>query len=530
MKLISTLFLLFILTLIKAQHNVILIIADDLGTDYCGFYENHLDTAPMPNIRKLIPHGIRFVNAWSNPVCSPTRAGILTGRYSFRTGVGNAIGGSSSGQLDTNEITIAKLLRDNAPTKYSTANIGKWHLNIQTPQTQLYPNKMGYNYYAGNFLGALPSYTNWNKITNGVLSTSTNYATSETVNDAIAWLDTQNTKPFFLWLAFNAPHSPFHLPPDSLHSYHSLSGTAQDINQNPKLYFKAMVESMDHEIGRLFNFLKSNNKWDSTDIIFIGDNGDAQRVAQNADTSRSKGTIYQNGINVPFIISGPSVKNPNRVSDALINTQDLFATILELASYKNWQLPIPITKPIDSKSLLPIIRNDSTAIRDWAFTEVFTPIPADGDGKTMRNKFFKLIIFDNGEQEFYNLKNDSDELTDILKLKRLLTPEETSNYYYLCGEMGKLLGKTVCASSIGIKKECESSKIILLPNPAKNEITIQFEHDKNFNFSIFSAEGKLILEGRSSGKIDISKLAEGIYFARIIIDEKYYNQKICIER
>ena len=83
-----------------AQRNVILIIADDLGSDYCGFYENHVDTAKMPNIRRLLARGVRFRNAWSNPLCSPTRAGILTGRYSFRTGVGTAVGGTSP-VLDT---------------------------------------------------------------------------------------------------------------------------------------------------------------------------------------------------------------------------------------------------------------------------------------------------------------------------------------------------------------------------------------------------------------------------------------------
>jgi arylsulfatase A-like enzyme len=110
-------------------------------------------------------------------------------------------------------------------------------------------------------------------------------------NDAINWLGQQNnTKPFFLWMAYNAPHDPFHLPPDSLHSYRNLSGTPADIAANPKSYFKAMTEAMDNQIGKLYNWLQVNNKLDSTDIIFIGDNGDAPATAQ---IPRAKGSIYQ---------------------------------------------------------------------------------------------------------------------------------------------------------------------------------------------------------------------------------------------
>ena len=117
-----------------AQQNVLLVIADDLGTDYCGFYEDAQDTAKMPNIRAMLSRGIRFQNAWASPLCSPTRAGIITGRYSFRTGVGTAIMGSTSADLDTTEISIARMLKYDAPVKYRTANIGKWHLNQLTNQ------------------------------------------------------------------------------------------------------------------------------------------------------------------------------------------------------------------------------------------------------------------------------------------------------------------------------------------------------------------------------------------------------------
>jgi arylsulfatase A-like enzyme len=202
MKIIFTIILFSILTLkISAQRNVVLIIADDLGTDYFSFYEDHIDTVDVPNIRSLLKKGVRFKNAMSNPVCSATRSGILTGRYSFRTGVGGIVGGTGgSNQLDTAEVTIPRLLK-----KYNSniakADIGKWHLHQPAPASHLtYPNVMGYDRFEGPFIGQLPSYTNWTKYTNGISSTVTAYATTENVNNATAWVRSQSSKPFFYGL------------------------------------------------------------------------------------------------------------------------------------------------------------------------------------------------------------------------------------------------------------------------------------------------------------------------------------------
>ncbi|MBL0051859.1 MAG: sulfatase-like hydrolase/transferase [Bacteroidetes bacterium] len=422
---------------VYSQRNVVLIIADDVGTDWFGFYEDHVDTASMPNIRKLLSKGVRFQNAMSNPVCSPTRAGIFTGRYSFRTGVGNVVGLAGAGELDTAEITIPKLLKIYNPN-IGKAQMGKWHLQSATPASHLmYPNKMGYNYFAGSFPGQLTDYYNWTKITNGVSSTSTTYATTENTNNAITWIKSQNNKPFFLWLAYNAAHTPYHVPPMGFYNG-TLSGTQQDINANPKKYFKASLEALDHEVGRLFDSLAVLNKLDSTDFIFIGDNGNTQNTAQVANTTRAKGTIYQYAVHVPFIVSGPSVINPGRVSSALVNTVDIFATVLELFGYSTWQSQISVNKPVDSKSLMPIILNQSTSVRTWAFTELFKTTADPKAGKAMRNIDYKLMNFDDGHQEFYNLTNDYSEANNLLL--DTLSNTDIVNYNYLCQEMSTLVG------------------------------------------------------------------------------------------
>ena len=445
-----------------AQRNVILIIADDLSPDYFGFYETHGDTVDVPNIRSLLARGVRFKNLMSNPVCSSTRTTIFTGRYSFRTGVGNIVGGTGgSNQIDTSEISIPRLLK-NFNSNIAKADIGKWHLSNPMPASNLLnPLVMGYDHFEGPFIGQLPSYTNWTKYTNGVASNVTTYATTENVNNAVSWLKTINTnRPFFLWLAFNAPHAPYHLPPNNQHSY-TLSGTTQDILQNPKNYFKASLQALDTEIGRLFDSLQVINKMDSTDIIFIGDNGNTIQTAQISNTDKAKGTIYQYGVNVPCIIAGPSVVNPSRVSDALINTADLFATIVEDFGYTNWQNQIPTNKPVDSKSLLPILKNQTDSIRAWSFCEIFKLTTDSADGKAIRNRNYKLIRFDYGTEEFYNISTDPEENNNLL-LGNLSVTEQT-NYNYLCNQLTALIGTgKVCATN---NIDEISSAVSIFPNP-----------------------------------------------------------------
>ena len=166
-KFSASLLLFFLAYALQAQRNVILIIADDLGTDYLGFYEDHQDTVAVPNIRKLLGKGVRFTNAMSNPVCSATRAGMLTGRYSFRTGVGGIVGGvGGSGVLNTTELTIPRLLNIYKPNGIAKANIGKWHLQNAMPASNLYnPNIMGYDHFACNFIGQFTMYHNLTKVT-----------------------------------------------------------------------------------------------------------------------------------------------------------------------------------------------------------------------------------------------------------------------------------------------------------------------------------------------------------------------------
>jgi arylsulfatase B len=515
-RILLTTILLTLTLFVSAQRNVILIIADDLSPDYFGFYPVHGDTADVPNIRSLLSKGVQFNNAMSNPVCSSTRSAILTGRYGFRTGVGAIVGGAGgSGQLDTSELTIPRLLNI-YNTNIGKANIGKWHLHQAMPVSQLQnPNVLGYDHFEGPFIGAIPNFYNWTKYTNGISGPITTYATSENVNNAVSWIKTQNANPFFLWLAFNAPHEPLHLPPAGFYTNTSLSGTMQDINANPKSYFKADLEALDHEIGRLFDSLQVLNKLDSTDFIFIGDNGNTIRTTQIPITNHSKGTIYQYGVHVPFIISGPSVVNPGRSTDALVNTADIFSTVLELFGYNNWQSQIPANKPVDSKSIYPLILNQGTTVRSWAFCEIFKITTDSVDGKAIRNSDYKLINFNYGKQEFYNLTIDSLELNDLLT--GTLSANDIINYNYLCNEMTNLVGSgNFCTSVSGLSENVNSTvQDIVYPNPFDSFIKLK-KNSGYEEYELRNSFGQLIYSGNNIEFQDFSALESGMYYLKII--------------
>jgi len=500
-----------------AQRNVVLIIADDLGRDYCDIYSDHgPSVVNLTNVRRLLTRGVVFNNAWSNPLCSPTRAGILTGRYSFRTGVGDVVDGSNT-KLGLTENIIPKMLNLYSPNGISKACIGKWHVTSSGPAGYNYPTTMGYDHYEGNLSGALGQpgqlaigYNNWTKITNGISSNCTNYATTENVNNAISYINSQPaTKPFYLHLAFNAPHTPYHLPPANLITSTTLSGAQTDITANPVPYFQAMVEAMDKEIGRFFDYLITTGKWNNTDIIFIGDNGDDPLVAQ---TSPSKGSLYQAGVTVPFIISGPDVVNPNRTSNALVNTTDIFATILELFGDTNWRTRIPTTT-VDSKSLMPILLNQATTVRPWAYTEIFKLAPTSGDGKAIRNTDYKLIKFDNGTEKFFNLTNSPLENAARDLLNGALTTTQITNYNYLCTEMTNLVGGTSFCNALGVNNI--ETQINVSPNPFHNFISMK-SPSGNENYKLYSSLGELIYEGNAIENQDFSTIANGIYFLKIM--------------
>ncbi|WP_372792784.1 sulfatase-like hydrolase/transferase [Lutibacter sp.] len=388
-----------VIAVAQSKPNILLIIADDMGLDSCSGYNLGISKPTMPNLESMINSGVRFTNLWSNPTCTPTRSSILTGKYGIRTNMLKV-----GDELSTSEISIQKYLDNNLGQAYNHAVIGKWHLATNTD----HPINMGVNYYAGLLTGGVSSYWDWNLTENNITTNSTEYSTTKITDLAVNWVENQ-TKPWFLWLAYNAPHSPFHLPPNNLHSQGFLPTDEASIAANPLPYYMSMVEAMDSEIGRLLSSLSQEQK-NNTVIIFIGDNGTPQQVAQEYNPLRVKGTVYQGGINVPMIISGKDVSRFNATEDALINTTDLFATIANIAG-------IEVDKINDSQNFKELLSNENSSSRDYAYSEV--GYESGKSDYTIRNKTHKYIAFEDGTEKLYNLNTDPLELIDLMHINQL---------------------------------------------------------------------------------------------------------------
>lgn len=379
--------------------NILLIIADDMGLDATPGYNIGTEKPNMPNLQNLINTGIRFNNVWSNPTCSPTRGTIITGKYGFRTGVTKV-----DEPLSTAETSIQKYLDTNTNSAYNHAVIGKWHLSRNAD----HPNNMGINHYVGTLGGGVSSYTNWSMNINGTTTTSTEYITTKLTDLAIDWLDDQ-TKPWFLWVAYNAPHTPFHLPPNELHSQGVLASDQTSIDNNPLPYYMAAIEAMDTEMGRLINSMSQEEK-DNTIIIFIGDNGTPGQVSQEYPNRRAKGSVYQGGVNVPMVVTGKGITRANATDDALINTTDLYATIADIAE-------TGVAEINDSKSFLPLLTGDAFTPRDFIYAEA-----GKDNGLsdvTIRNVTHKYILFNDGSEALFNLSSDALEATNLLNANQL---------------------------------------------------------------------------------------------------------------
>jgi arylsulfatase B len=339
--------------------NIVFVLADDMGVDASPCYPAFGTVKPkMPNVEKLCSEGVVFDNMTASPVCSPSRAAALTGKYGFRTNVGNV-----DDQLSTEETTALDVVA-NAPIPYANAVIGKWHLaGAQPDPTQ--PERLGAQYYDGFLRGGVQSYSSWPRVTQGQTNTSSAYTTTALTDSAIAWTGKQ-AKPWLLWLAFNAPHAPFHLPPTNLLSNSTLSGAATDITQNPRNYYLAALEALDTELGRFLQSMPPATR-SNTVVLFMGDNGTPARVIQApfaADTS--KGTVAEGGVHVPLIVAGAGVTEKGKRSAALLNGVDVFSTIAELARAKP-------TVPVDGLSFAGQLSNTATpGLRSFAYSELFT--------------------------------------------------------------------------------------------------------------------------------------------------------------
>ncbi|MDA0350060.1 MAG: sulfatase-like hydrolase/transferase [Verrucomicrobia bacterium] len=339
--------------------NILLLIVDDWGMDASPL-DNSLPGAflpNMPNVQKLADEGLRFTRAYSQPLCSPMRATMLTGRqpYQHKVGTPEDAGQFSNGQ---DEITLPEIFTSmGAP--HNMLSVGKWHLGGNDAG---YSARGGWPEFYGINGGGVQDYYSWTKNSNGTSSTSTTYSTTDLVNHVVTFVDGKETTqtPWFAWVAFNAPHTPFHEPPAELAPEGGYSAQGAGESGNSHLYRKAL-EALDTEIGRLLESVNPAR----TQIILLGDNGTPAQVVQAPfGNGNAKGDLYNGGIHVPMIAKGPFVKvTPGTTTDTLVHCIDIFSTILELAGIDESVVPGLAERNVRSTSIIPVLNGTDTADR-----------------------------------------------------------------------------------------------------------------------------------------------------------------------
>lgn len=393
------------------QYNVLFILADDLGWNQVGYHG--VDFYETGNIDKIAEQGIYFTNAYaSDPVCSPTRAGIMTGKHPARLHLTDYIPGSpypyarlstprQVAALPLEEVTIAEKLKEDG---YITGHFGKWHLS---------PDK---NYKPGR------PYDPGSQGFDVVLTTvkpepdadpeKDAHHTIEITNHALDFIEKYKAKPFFCYVAYHAVHRPLHEHADLIAKYKAKPGSDLPVN-NPIM--GAMIERMDTGIGQLIQKLADLGLTERTIVVFYSDNGGFEQLQDQAPLRGGKAMVFEGGIRVPMAIKWPGVISPGRRSEALVTSEDFFPTIMEAAgvSYSKENL--------DGYSLLPILKGTGTIDRTALYFHYphyhhlgYMPSGAIRQGDYKLIEWFEETLTNTGTQvNLYNLKDDIGEEHDL---------------------------------------------------------------------------------------------------------------------
>lgn len=409
--------------------NVLLILADDVGNDKVAAYGEHPAPPPTPTLDSLAAGGVLFRNHYSYPICSPTRALIMTGRYAFRTGLGANLKPQSQGfSLTPYEVALPELVELGTHGRFENALVGKWHLGTAAWGGALNPLLSGWRRHrglVGNFASG-EDYFHWTKTINGNLSLHTEYVTTDQVDDAIA-LTGGLQEPWLVCLWLTSAHVPLHAPPAQLHSY-SLSGSP---SATPVEHFDAAVEAMDTELGRLLSSMDPQVLANTT-VLFAGDNGPpGAAVTAPFDPLHAKGYLHEGGVNVPLIAWGRGVAKGQECR-ALVSAVDLYATMAELAGFAVADA-LPDDRPVDALSLVPYLTDPARpSDREYVFAEKFQPNGPAGYGtattwgRMIRDDRWKVIERKDMPDMLFDLQGLNVEGENLMPGP--LTPEQQAAY------------------------------------------------------------------------------------------------------
>lgn len=422
--------------------NIVVILADDLGWSDLGCYG--ADLHETPNIDRLASESVRFTNAYAMPVCSPTRAALMTGRHAASLQITIWAEGSLSGptnrkllqahsnhDLPHSETTLAKHLQ---AAGYLTALVGKWHLG----DADHYPEAHGFDVNIGGTHWGAPQTFWWPYRGLGRFGSKYRYVphlefgqpgeylTDRLTDEALNVIDRVADKPFFLYLAHHAPHTPIEAKDDDVRYF--------EAKRKPELHhqnavYAAMIKSFDESIGRVIGKLTERNFDQNTIVVLVSDNGgfigidrgvgQTVPVTSNTPLRSGKGSCYEGGTRVPLIIRWPGIARPGGLCDEPAVVMDLMPTLLRAAD-----VTLPSDVKIDGIDLGPLLKNQEAKLdRDALFFHyphyyaTTTPVSA------IRAGDWKLLeYFEDDHVELYNLKEDLSETNDLA----LTSPDKTA--------------------------------------------------------------------------------------------------------
>jgi arylsulfatase A-like enzyme len=413
------------------QPNVLFILVDDWGwTDLSSAGSKYYET---PNIDKLAKEGLRFTQAYSvGPNCAPSRASLMTGKYTPRHGiytVGNSDRGESIDRklipIENNTVlnpsftTIAEEFKN---VGYSTGLIGKWQLGGKNKGADAHAQ--GFNEVIGGTGGTTSYFYPYNQdgkqsphegITSGEEG---EYLTDRLTDEALKFLDSNKEKPFFLYLSYFAVHTPIQAKEDIIKKYKGKKG---DENHHNPVY-AAMIESADQGIGRVLKQLESLKLAENTLVVFFSDNGGMGAVTSQQPLRGSKGMLYEGGVRVPLIVKWPGKTKAGSQTDTPVIGIDFYPTLLEVANIQK-----PLNAEFDGQSFAPILLGKTAPSRDifWHFPAYLEAYKGDNRNKdafrtrptsTIRSGDFKLHEFyEDGRIELYNIREDIGETTNLAR-------------------------------------------------------------------------------------------------------------------
>jgi len=403
------LFSCFILCLLGVGHlafaenrkpNIVIILSDDQGYADVSYNPHSPKEVSTPNIDNLAKSGVVCTQGYaSGYVCSPTRAGLMTGRYQQRFGIYTAGEGGSGMPLD--EIWFPTHLKQ---AGYRSGAFGKWHLGLTEDYNAV---NRGFDYFYG-FMGRGAhdywDYDSESAIKFGgavyrnleILKNEKGYITTRITEEAVDFIQREKDQPFFAYVAYNAVHAPAQAPEEDVQRY--------DTGDETRNILMAMLYHLDLGVGEIVNALKDAGVYDDTIIIYLSDNGGAGTMhANNAPLRGAKQFTYEGGIRVPFIVSWPNKLKAGSTCDVPVWSTDILPTALAVAGID----PLPGSKPLDGKNMLPALLGKTDKIHDalyWC---------SGSDGKWAVRQGDWKYLFERGEVGLYNLAEDIAEKDNL---------------------------------------------------------------------------------------------------------------------